>query len=116
MNKTIKPFVSVIVVNYNTSVLTTNCINSILNNLSRFDNFEVIVIDNKSTDDSKIIFENEFNNNSKVRLVFNKSNYGYGKAINIGVKNSKGSIILIANSDIVIKKFKIKILTIQCTK
>ncbi len=86
---------SVIIVNWNTKKLLENCLTSIYKFTKRV-NFEVIVVDNNSTDGSQKMVENKF---PKVKLVANKNNLGFAKANNTGFRLAKGKYILLLNSD-----------------
>jgi GT2 family glycosyltransferase len=92
---------SIIIVNYNTYVLTKQTIESILTKSIDFD-FEIILIDNASRDGS-IDWLNEdykyYISSEKIKVVINKENLGFSKANNIGIKKSKGDYILLLNSD-----------------
>ena len=91
-----KVSLSIIVISYNTKDLTKNCIESIQKNTKGI-KYEIIVIDNASTDGTiKAI------SGLKVRLIKNKSNLGFAKANNQGIKIAKGSYILLLNSDTLI--------------
>ncbi len=84
---------SIIILNYNTSELTNNCVESIYKNAPDFE-FEVIVVDNGSTD--------KFPANSKFKLVENKENLGFAKGNNAARKFAKGEYVLFLNSDTVV--------------
>lgn len=89
---------SIIIVNYNTSTLLKDCLNS----LSRYpskEQFEIIVVDNGSTDDSVVMLEKIFPN---IQLIKNNFNLGFAKANNIGIKLSQGEYVLLLNSDTLI--------------
>ncbi len=90
---------SIIIVSWNSSELLRNCLNSIYSKIDT-DNYEIIVVDNASNDDSCQMVRTEF---PKVRLTQNKNNEGFAKANNIGIRNSKGDIILLLNSDTELK-------------
>ena len=64
--------VSVIIPHYNGEDMLYNCINSIYKNIS-INNFEIIVVDNASTDSSINRIKNSFGD---VKIVSNKSNLG----------------------------------------
>ena len=86
---------SIIIVNWNSRNLLENCLNSVRKtNPSGI--YEIIVVDNASTDDSVGMIQNDF---PEVVLIENKENLGFAKGCNIGVKASKGKIILFLNSD-----------------
>ena len=96
---------SIIIVNYNTKNLTINCINSVREKTTGL-NYEIIVVDNNSSDCSIESIENlQYNN---VICIRSDSNVGFGRANNIGVKEAKGKYVLLLNSDTVIKNNAIK--------
>jgi GT2 family glycosyltransferase len=86
----------VIIINYNTRQLTCDCIESIQANSVSGSN--IIVVDNASTDDSVEFLSQNY---PQVRIVRNDRNYGYAKAINIGVSASKADYYIISNSDVI---------------
>lgn len=86
---------SIIIVNYNTRVLLNNCLKSIAENTQNVD-YEVIVVDNASSDGSIIMVEKEF---PWVRLICNEKNAGFSKANNQGIQIANGENILLLNSD-----------------
>jgi len=86
--------VSIIIVNYNTKELTNNCINSILSWTHEID-YEIILVDNASTDGSKEFFENR----NDIVYIYNDQNLGFGNANNVGYERSEGKYILLLNSD-----------------
>lgn len=92
--------VSVIIVNYNTKFLTRDCIISLYKHLTNH-TFEIIVVDNNSSDGSVELFNSEI---PEVRVIKSDMNYGFGIANNIGVSYSKGRYILLLNSDTIINK------------
>lgn len=71
--------VSVIIVNYNTRKITINCIDSIFAQTSGLE-FEVILVDNASTDGSKEWFEKD----DRITYIYSKKNLGFGCANNLG--------------------------------
>lgn len=93
-----KKDLSVIIVNYNTRVLLKDCLKSIAEN-TRNVNYEVIVVDNASSDGSTAMVEKEF---PWVRLVCNERNAGFSKANNQGIHIAHGENILLLNSDTLI--------------
>ncbi|QIY82128.1 glycosyltransferase [Chryseobacterium sp. NEB161] len=86
--------VSIIIVNYNTFKMTNECIDSICKMTSKV-NYEIIVVDNASTDKSKELFSND----ERIIYIYNKENLGFGKANNLGVKSSSGKYVFFLNSD-----------------
>ncbi len=86
---------SVIIVNWNTKKLLENCLKSIFK-FTEDVNFEIIVVDNGSEDDSPNLVKEKF---PQVKLIPNKENLGFTKANNQGIKIAKGKYILLLNSD-----------------
>ena len=87
--------VSVIIPHYNGEDMLYNCINSIYNNIS-INNFEIIIVDNASTDNSINRIKNSFGN---VKIISNKSNLGYSQGCNIGANHANGKYLLFLNND-----------------
>jgi GT2 family glycosyltransferase len=87
-----------ILINYNTKNLTYQAIKSIYKTQPKKD-FEVILVDNASTDGSREYFEKFENLYDNFKYIYNNKNLGFGKANNIGFKYSKGNYIYIINSD-----------------
>ncbi len=87
--------VSVIIPNYNNEIFLKNVITKILENT--YNNIEIIIVDDKSTDKSIDII-NSFQNN-KVKLYENKENSGTYYSRNKGILMSKGEYILIVDGD-----------------
>jgi len=97
--------VSVIIVNYNTCLLTLQCLNSIYNK-SEDINFEIILIDNASIDNSVEIIKKEF---PKINLICSSENLGFGRANNIGINQAHGKYVFLLNSDTILLNNAIKI-------
>ena len=87
--------VSIIIVNYNTTILTINCIDSIYNHTQNC-KFEIIVIDNASDDNS---LDEKITNYSDITFIKNTSNFGFGYANNQGIKIANGEFVFLLNSD-----------------
>lgn len=86
--------VSVIIVNYNTYELTSACIESIIKNTTNI-SYEIIVVDNASTDGSKDRFETD----SRIKYIYSEKNGGFGYGNNRGIEIAKGAYLLLLNSD-----------------
>jgi N-acetylglucosaminyl-diphospho-decaprenol L-rhamnosyltransferase len=94
---------SIIIVSYNTSPLLKACLDSVF--ASSFQDFEVIVVDNHSSDDSTQMVQREF---PQVKLLQNSSNPGFGSANNQGAQIAQGSYLLFLNSDTVVEPHALK--------
>lgn len=97
--------VSIIIVNYNTVFDTLKCIESIYKFSGNL-HFEVIVIDNNSSDNSSEIIKNEY---SEVKLISNPENIGFGRANNLGIAQAKGKYLFFLNSDTILLNDAIRI-------
>ncbi|WP_077196615.1 glycosyltransferase family 2 protein [Prevotella ihumii] len=89
--------VSIIIVNYNTQTLTKQCIDSILQQTKGV-SYEIIVVDNASTDGSKEYFSKDKN----IKYIYNNKNIGFGAANNVGMKVAVGEYIFLLNSDTIL--------------
>jgi len=87
--------VSVIIINYNTFNLTSNCIRSVVKE-SKAVNYEIILVDNASTECDAENFRQEFPN---IKLVKSRINGGFAYGNNLGIEQSTGDFILLLNSD-----------------
>jgi len=87
--------VSIIIPNYNGEDLLYNCINSIYKNISIKD-FEIIVVDNGSTDNSINRVKSNFQN---VEIISSNSNLGYSGGCNLGATHASGKYLLFLNND-----------------
>ena len=94
--------VSVVIPVYNNFNYTKQCIFSIFKNHPLL-NFEIIIIDNGSTDKTKEYFAN-FQDLNNFRFISNDENLGFAKASNMGAKVSNSENILFLNNDTVVSK------------
>lgn len=90
----IKPFISIIIPVYNGEKYINRLIDSITN--QDYENYEIIIVNDGSTDKTKDILDNI--NNDKIK-VYHQKNGGASSARNYGIKKSSGKYILFADSD-----------------
>jgi len=90
-------FVSVIIVNWNGIRYLEKCLKSVLS--TDFPHFEVILVDNASTDDSVAFVKERFGHDQRLKIVQNKRNVGFAEGSNIGLKHAKGKYIVFLNND-----------------
>jgi GT2 family glycosyltransferase len=91
--------VSIIIVSHNRKKDVLECLESVKQ--LDYSNYEVIVVDNGSTDGA---FETLKEERGSFKLVETGQNLGTAAAINVGVRNSKGEFFLLLNDDVVVKK------------
>ncbi len=89
--------VSIVIVNYNGKKYLQKCIESILGN--NYQDFEIVVSDNNSTDGSVDMIIDIFRNLKNLRIVKLDKNYGPSRARNEGVKVAKGGVICFLDND-----------------
>lgn len=87
--------VSVVIVSFNAASYLKECLDSIFR-FTTSTSFEVVVVDNASTDDSVAVAKGYKN----VQVIANKDNRGFGAGVNVGLKKTTGRYILILNPDI----------------
>jgi len=93
-----EPLVSIIILNYNAGDLLLNCVKSIKK--SAYNNLEILVVDNISSDKSQIKCKEKF---PDIKLIQNDKNFGYCEGNNIGIRNAKGKFIVILNPDTIVE-------------
>ena len=98
--------VSVIIINYNTCQMTAECIDSVFEKTEGIE-FEIILVDNASTDGSREFFEKD----KRITYIYNYENLGFGRANNVGIEIAKGRNILFLNSDTLLINNAITILS-----
>lgn len=99
--------ISIVVPVYNVEKYLEECINSIL--LQSYEHFELLLIDDGSTDQSGHICDNYVNRDNRV-IVFHKENGGLSDARNYGRKHCNGKYITYIDSDDTISKDYLKLL------
>jgi len=87
--------ISIIIVNFNAGELIFACIESIINN-NTLKEYEIIVVDNDSTDHSVQIIKENF---PEVKVIETGKNLGFSAGNNIGFKAATGDYILVLNPD-----------------
>ena len=98
MENNSQSLVSIIILNYNAGQLLLDCVNSIKK--SNYDNFEIIIVDNMSNDQSHKKCKSKF---PEVKLIENMKNFGYCEGNNIGIRKAKGDFIVILNPDTIVE-------------
>lgn len=89
--------VSIIIPNYNGEKFLGSCLESI--SKQSFKKFEVIIIDNASTDNSIDIIE-KYKDILDIYLIKNNENIGFAKAVNMGIKYAKKKYVFLLNNDV----------------
>ena len=96
---------SVIILNYNTKDLLRDCLQSIKKAKTNGLGFEIIVVDNASTDGSVAMVKKEF---PEVKPIINKKNLGFAAGNNVGFKKAEGRYLLLLNPDTIVQSETLK--------
>jgi cellulose synthase/poly-beta-1,6-N-acetylglucosamine synthase-like glycosyltransferase/peptidoglycan/xylan/chitin deacetylase (PgdA/CDA1 family)/spore germination protein YaaH len=91
-----EPFVSIIVPAFNEERVIEATLRSLLN--SDYDNFEIIVVDDGSQDRTSEVVREHFGEQPLVRL-FTETNAGKASALNLGLRQAKGDVIVALDAD-----------------
>ena len=87
--------VSILIVTYQSEDEILNCIKSIYQNVNKIV-FEIIIIDNASTDKTIKIIKDNF---PEITIIENEQNKGFSFANNLGAKSAKGEFLFFLNPD-----------------
>lgn len=86
---------SIVILSYNVRRLLTDCLRS----LPHHPDWEVIVVDNSSTDDSVAYIKKHF---PKVKVMVNPVNRGFAAGNNTGIRRTAGEYVLLLNPDTIV--------------
>lgn len=89
--------VSVIIIAYNTEKYIKECLDSVFS--QNFEDFEVVIVDNASTDDTANIIASRIKGRDNVNFIRNAENLGGAVAGNLGIKNAQGEYAFLMDSD-----------------
>lgn len=91
--------VSMIIVSFNSRDDLGECIPSLVG--QHYSDFEVIVVDNNSADETVSFVEKNY---PSIKVIRNKENYGPAKGYNIGITASRGKYVVLLNPDTIVEK------------
>jgi GT2 family glycosyltransferase len=94
---------SIIVVTYNNLGLNRLCLESIYAR-TEWPNFEVIVVDNNSTDGTPEYLKEAEEDFPNLRVILNDSNLGFAAANNIGLRQATGDYLVLLNNDTIVTR------------
>lgn len=86
--------ISIVVTNFNGESFLPQCLDSLLN--QSYEDLEIIVVDNASTDGSRELVSSKYQN---VRLVALETNGGFAAAVNAGINAAVGDVVVLLNND-----------------
>ncbi len=95
--------ISYVLLNYNSADITIECAENIRMQAGEK---KIIIVDNKSTDNSKKLLVEKYEDSDDIDLVFSNDNLGFARGNNIGYERAKSynpNFIIVMNNDMVIK-------------
>ena len=92
------PLVSIIIPTRDQQRLLEKCINSILKNTD-YKNYEIIILDNESSENKTLEYFNELKQSSNVRIIEYHHPFNFSAINNFGVTHAKGKVIAMLNND-----------------
>src|SRR5436853_3827831 len=91
------PMISIVIVNWNGVRYIDRCLKSVLSNNEA--PYEVVVVDNASTDGRRDLVELASRYDRRIRLIKMRVNVGFSVGNNVGVSASKGEFVTLLNPD-----------------
>lgn len=101
--KTKNPSISIVMANYNGERYLRTCLTSLLKS-SFITDYEILVIDNNSTDDSLKIIREFQKRDSKIKILKNRINKGVPFSRNKAIKKARGDILVLLDNDTKVDK------------
>lgn len=92
---------SIVILNYNVRELLLNCLDSVFKSKGKEDRWQIIVVDNASSDDSVEALRKKYQDH-EVELIVNKENLGFAAGNNEGAKRVKAPVVLFLNPDTIV--------------
>ncbi len=98
---------SIVIVNYNHKYFPRLAIEALEKSKTDFE-FEIIVVDNNSTDEESLKFLEKANEEMRITLIKSPKNVGFGQGNNLGAKVALGDYLFIHNPDVTVKEDSLK--------
>lgn len=99
---------SIVIPNYNGAQFLESCLSSLIKSLSLTKiNYEIIIIDNNSIDDSLNVINNIVGAHCvrpTLQLIKNSTNFGFAPAVNQGIRIAKYNYVVLCNNDLTVDK------------
>ncbi len=93
--------VSIIILNKNNLKVLNSCITSIKNKVNGYQNYDIIIVDNNSTDKDLLAYYNQITKkNDNIKILHYNDSFNYSIMNNLAVKESKSDYVLLLNNDI----------------
>jgi glycosyltransferase involved in cell wall biosynthesis len=101
MNKAALPFVSVIIPAYNAADTIAACVDSILAQNYPVNSYEIIVVNDASTDNTKALLD-QYEKNRRINVIQHNKNRALAATRNTGIRASTGEILIFIDADITV--------------
>lgn len=92
------PLISVVVLTYNNLELTRQCIDSLFE-YTDYPNWELVIVDNASSDQTPEYLQHLAMQNERVRLILSETNTGFARGNNLGLEKARGEYLVMLNND-----------------
>ena len=96
-----EPMVSIVIPNKDHIDDLKACLDSI-EQVNTYSNYEVLVVENNSTDKATFDFYDEISKNSHIRVIYYKGGWNFSRINNTAVREAKGDLLLLLNNDTII--------------
>jgi GT2 family glycosyltransferase len=94
-----RPYASIVIVSCDNLVVTRLCLDSVLANTATEPEYEVIVVDNASTDGTRDYLQVRAERQPRLQVVENATNRGFATAVNQGLCVAQGDVLVLLNND-----------------
>lgn len=99
-----------VILHYLTFEDTSECVDSIINNVS-YDNYSIVIVDNGSDNESGHLLHSKYNSNPKIHIIDSSINLGFAKGNNLGYNYAKNNLntdfVIMINNDTIIEQKEI---------
>ncbi len=95
---------SIVLVTFNQLVFTRACVVSLLANTPICPEYEVVVVDNASTDGTPEYLQEAAERQPRIRLIRNAENRGFAPAVNQGLRKARGDLLVVLNNDTLVPR------------
>lgn len=104
MKKIVKPFCSIIVLNYFGRKVLPATLNALVNLDYPKTKYEIVIVDNNSKDLSRRIIRDFAAKHKNIHPIFLRQNLGFSRGNNVGIKQAKGKYVVLLNNDCIVEK------------
>lgn len=107
--------IAIIIINYNSSEFTLNCVDSIFSYTSQKLSYQLIIVDNASKQEEVLKLKN-LEDNPFIQILYSKFNLGFGRGNMLGAEKAHARYLFFLNNDCVLLNDCLSILEEFCSK